>query len=53
VKAAIPLIAPDILKDLPTAPENSGNKLVASAEFWGDNNEELSKRFNDWLASGT
>jgi putative spermidine/putrescine transport system substrate-binding protein len=53
VKAAIPLIAPDILKDLPTAPENSNNKLVASAEFWGDNNEELSKRFNDWLASGT
>jgi putative spermidine/putrescine transport system substrate-binding protein len=53
VKAAIPHIPPEILKDLPTAPENSGNKLVADAEFWGDNNEELSKRFNDWLASGT
>jgi len=53
VNEAIPHIPPEILKDLPTAPENSDNKLVANAEFWGDNNEELTKRFNDWLASGT
>ena len=53
VKAAIPLIAPDVLKDLPTAPENTKNTLVMDAEFWGDNAEELNKRFNDWIASGT
>jgi putative spermidine/putrescine transport system substrate-binding protein len=53
VKDAIPLIAPDILKDLPTAPENSKKLIVSNPEFWGDNGEELNKRFNDWLASGT
>ena len=53
VKAAIPHIAPDVLKDLPTAPENSSNPLVANAEFWGDNGEQLRKRFNDWLASAS
>jgi putative spermidine/putrescine transport system substrate-binding protein len=53
VKAAIPHIAPDVLKDLPTAPGNSSNPLVANAEFWGDNGEQLRKRFNDWLASAS
>jgi putative spermidine/putrescine transport system substrate-binding protein len=53
VKAAIPHIAPDVLKDLPTAPENSTDALLASVEFWGDNGEQLRKRFNDWLASAS
>jgi putative spermidine/putrescine transport system substrate-binding protein len=53
VKAALSRIAPDVLKDLPTAPQNSGNKLVANAQFWGDNGEQLRKRFNDWLAGGS
>jgi putative spermidine/putrescine transport system substrate-binding protein len=53
VKAAIPLIAPEVLKDLPTAPENSKHMIVTNPEFWGDNGEELTKRFNDWLARGT
>jgi putative spermidine/putrescine transport system substrate-binding protein len=42
-----------VLKDLPTAPENSTDALLASAEFWGDNGEQLRKRFNDWLASAS
>ncbi len=50
LKDAIPHIAPDILKDLPTAPENSKNVLVNDAQFWGDNGEELRKRFNTWIA---
>jgi putative spermidine/putrescine transport system substrate-binding protein len=50
LKDAIPLIAPDILKDLPTAPENSKNVIVSNAQFWGDNGEELRKRFNTWVA---
>jgi len=50
VLAAIPNVPPDILKDLPTAPENSKNVLVNDAQFWGDNGEELRKRFNTWLA---
>ena len=50
VLAAIPNVPPDILKDLPTAPQNSKNVLVNDAQFWGDNGEELRKRFNTWLA---
>jgi len=50
VMAAIPKVPADILKDLPTAPENSKNVLVNDAQFWGDNGEELRKRFNTWLA---
>ena len=35
---------------LPTAPENMGNALETSAEFWVDRNAELNERFNAWLA---
>lgn len=48
--AATPKIAPDILKDLPTAPENSKTALANDPVFWGDNKEELLKRFNTWIA---
>ena len=35
---------------LPTAPENMGNALETSADFWVDKNAELNERFNAWLA---
>jgi len=47
---AIPLIAPEVLKDLPVAPENMKNALPNDPQFWADNNEELTKRFNAWLS---
>ncbi len=47
---AIPNIEPTVLADLPTAPANMTNALVASALFWGDNGEELRNRLNTWLA---
>jgi putative spermidine/putrescine transport system substrate-binding protein len=47
---AVPLIAPDVLKDLPVAPENMKNALPNDGQFWADNNEELTKRFNAWLS---
>lgn len=50
VVAATAKVAPDILKDLPTAPENSKTALANDPVFWGDNKEELLKRFNTWLA---
>ena len=40
----------EILPDLPTAPENTKNAFVVSAEFWADHDEELTERFNKWLA---
>jgi len=36
--------------NLPTAPENMGNALETSSDFWVDRNAELNERFNAWLA---
>ncbi len=47
---AVPLIAPDILKDLPSAPDNMKNALMIDPQFWADKGEELRERFNAWLA---
>jgi len=49
-KAAIEKVPADILADLPTAPENTKNSFVVDAEFWADHDEELTERFNKWLA---
>lgn len=50
LKAAISKIPPNILADLPTAPENMKTAFVVSSEFWADHDEELTERFNSWLA---
>ncbi|MGE0239010.1 MAG: ABC transporter substrate-binding protein [Parvibaculaceae bacterium] len=50
LKAAIAKVPADILADLPTAPENAKNAFVVSSEFWADHDEELTERFNAWLA---
>ncbi len=50
VKAAVPLINPDILKDLPTAPANTKNVLNVDIAFWADRREELLERWNAWQA---
>jgi putative spermidine/putrescine transport system substrate-binding protein len=47
---AIPHIAPDVLADLPTNPENMKNALTLDSRFWADHRDELQKRFNAWLA---
>lgn len=47
---AVKLVDPAILPDLPTAPVNSANVIINNPQFWGDNGEELRKRFNTWLA---
>lgn len=47
---AIPLISPDILKDLPTNPENMKNSWEVNSIFWADNGDELRERFSAWLA---
>ncbi len=47
---AVPHIAPDILKDLPSAPENMKNVLTIDPQFWADKGEELRERFAAWLA---
>jgi putative spermidine/putrescine transport system substrate-binding protein len=50
VKTAAEYVPEDTLAKLPTAPEHMGSVLVADVEFWGDHGEDLTKRFNAWLA---
>jgi putative spermidine/putrescine transport system substrate-binding protein len=49
-KQAIPNVNPDILKDLPTNPDNMKTAFIADAKFWGDNLEAIRERFNVWVA---
>jgi putative spermidine/putrescine transport system substrate-binding protein len=37
-------------KDLPTAPDNLSQQIALDADFWVDNVEALTTRFNAWLA---
>ncbi len=47
---AMQYVDPSVLPDLPTAPQNSKNLFTISAQFWADHDEELTERFNRWLA---
>jgi putative spermidine/putrescine transport system substrate-binding protein len=49
-KQAAAAVPAELQKDLPTAPDNLANSVPLDADFWVDNIEELSKRFNAWLA---
>ena len=49
-KTASRAIPPDILKNLPSAPENLKKAVAINTEFWTDNVDELNKRFNAWAA---
>jgi putative spermidine/putrescine transport system substrate-binding protein len=47
---AIALVDPAIAPTLPTYPDNMKTAITTDLVFWADNNEELTKRFNAWLA---
>jgi len=47
---AIGLVDPAIAPTLPTFPDNMKTAVTTDLVFWADNNEELTKRFNAWLA---
>ncbi|MCL4065180.1 ABC transporter substrate-binding protein [Pseudomonas sp. GX19020] len=40
-----------MLPNLPTAPQNLGNALASSQDFWVDRDTELGERYNAWLVS--
>jgi putative spermidine/putrescine transport system substrate-binding protein len=44
------LVDPAIAPTLPTYPDNMKTAISTDWTFWADNNEELTKRFNAWLA---
>ncbi len=57
-KSSAPLISlykdgkTEMLPHMPTSPDALKNALLNDAEFWADRDQELSERFNAWLAAG-
>lgn len=49
-KAANALVPENILDELPTKPSHMAEALPLDAEFWAENIEPLTKRFNAWVA---
>lgn len=49
-KEAAANVPADLAKDLPTAPENMTGAIPLNVDFWIDNAETLTQRFNAWLA---
>jgi putative spermidine/putrescine transport system substrate-binding protein len=49
-KMAVPNVNPEIVKDLPTNPDNMKTAFIIDAKFWGDNLEAIRERFNVWVA---
>ena len=49
-KSSSAFVNPDILPHLPTAPDNFKTALTYDIDFWADNVDELTARFNSWLA---
>jgi putative spermidine/putrescine transport system substrate-binding protein len=35
---------------MPTAPANFKNALETDSEWWADNQDEINKRYNAWMA---
>jgi len=49
-KAALALVNPAVLPDLPNAPDHMANALRIDAAFWAEKNDELAQRFTVWVA---
>lgn len=47
---AVAAVDPKMIPDLPTAPANMKSVLANDTEFWVENLEELTERFNAWVA---
>ena len=41
----------DMGPHMPTAPDNAKQTLLVNPEFWADNLDDLTERFNTWLAN--
>ncbi|WP_112310648.1 ABC transporter substrate-binding protein [Pseudogemmobacter bohemicus] len=50
VKAAAELIPAEYAVDLPTYPDNLAVSVNLDVDYWVDNSEELTERFNAWVA---
>lgn len=50
VKAAAELVGEEYAKDLPTYADNLAVSIPLDIDYWVDNSEELTERFNAWVA---
>ena len=48
-RIAIERLEPDVLKDLPTAPENLAKQVMIDAQWWNANLDQVRARWNAWL----
>lgn len=48
--AAAALVPAEFAPELPTTPDNLKDAIPLSVDFWTDNGEALTERFNAWLA---
>jgi putative spermidine/putrescine transport system substrate-binding protein len=48
---APPLLDPERLKQMPTAPENFSSQFIQNWVWWADNLDAVTARFEDWLLS--
>lgn len=49
-KEAAATVPPELAKDLPTSAENLEQAIPLDVDFWVDHAEELTERFNAWVA---
>jgi putative spermidine/putrescine transport system substrate-binding protein len=42
-------ISPDVMRELPTSPENFKKLIVQDAEWWAANREGVIARWNKWV----
>ncbi|MNN50622.1 hypothetical protein D3C81_1652170 [compost metagenome] len=49
-KNANELVPAEMKSDLPTTPENLAQSVPLDVEFWVENTEPLTERFNAWIA---
>ena len=46
---APPLLNPERLEEMPSAPENFAAQFIQNWAWWADNGEAVTERFEDWL----
>jgi putative spermidine/putrescine transport system substrate-binding protein len=51
-QTAIQRLPPDVLDNLPTAPENLARQVMVDAEWWNENLDRVLDTWNAWLPEG-
>jgi len=48
-REALPLVKPEVLRNLPTSAENLKRQLVSDRNWWGENLSKVEERMKGWL----